>query len=68
MDESTYEHSTWEDIAEEDVTRALARMAMLARDEHNKNGARKSISEYYSARLAKLVEDAEIKFDPTYLR
>ena len=62
----TFEHTTWGPVAEEDTERALKRMAMLARDEHQKD-PRHTVEEYYSMRLAKLIEEAEISFDATHL-
>jgi len=62
----TYEHTTWGPVAEEDTERALKRMAMLARDEHQKD-PRRTVEEYYSMRLAKLIEEAEVSFDATHL-
>ncbi|KAK5124467.1 hypothetical protein LTR85_001684 [Meristemomyces frigidus] len=56
------EHSIWEGIAEEDVEKALQRLAMLAKDEFKKDRG-KSVEKYYSDRLAKLLKGAEIKFD-----
>lgn len=63
----TFEYNTWGPVAEEDTERALKRMAMLARDEHQKD-PRHTVEEYYSMRLAKLIEEAEIAFDATHLR
>lgn len=60
------EFTTWGPVAEEDTERALKRMAMLARDEHQKN-PQFTVEEYYSMRLAKLIEEAEISFDATHL-
>lgn len=60
------EYTTWGPVAEEDTERALKRMAMLARDEHQKDPSF-SVEEYYSMRLAKLIEEAEISFDATHL-
>jgi hypothetical protein len=62
----TFEHTTWGSVAEEDTERALKRMAMLARDEHQKD-PRHTVEEYYSMRLAKLIEEAEVSFDATHL-
>lgn len=53
-------------VAEEDTMRALARVAMLARDEHAKD-PRRSVEEYYSARLAALIARAEVGFDGGFL-
>lgn len=63
----TFEFTTWGPVAEEDTSRALKRMAMLARDEHTKD-PRRSVEEYYSERLARLIEEAEVEFDATHLR
>ena len=60
------ENTTWGPVAEEDTSRALKRMAMLARDEHQKDPTF-TVEEYYSMRLAKLIEEAEISFDATHL-
>ena len=60
------EYTTWGSVAEEDTERALKRMAMLARDEHQKDPSF-TVEEYYSMRLAKLIEEAEISFDATHL-
>ena len=60
------EYNNWSPVAEEDTERALKRMAMLARDEHQKD-PKHSVEEYYSMRLAKLIEEAEIAFDATHL-
>ncbi|KAK4545131.1 hypothetical protein LTR36_003682 [Oleoguttula mirabilis] len=60
------EHSIWEGIAEEDVEKALQRLTRLAQDEHKKDRG-KSIEQYYSERLAKLIKGAEIKFDYSVL-
>jgi hypothetical protein len=60
------EFTTWGPVAEEDTERALKRMAMLARDEHQKD-PQYTVEEYYSMRLAKLIEEAEISFDATHL-
>lgn len=60
------EYNTWGPVAEEDTERALKRMAMLARDEHQKD-PQFTVEEYYSMRLAKLIEEAEISFDATHL-
>ena len=60
------EYTTWGPVAEEDTERALKRMAMLARDEHQKDPSF-TVEEYYSMRLAKLIEEAEISFDATHL-
>jgi hypothetical protein len=62
----TFEYDTWSPIAEEDTERALKRMAMLARDEHSKD-PRHTVVEYYSMRLAKLIDEAEVAFDATHL-
>lgn len=62
----TFEYSAWGPVAEEDTERALKRMAMLARDEHKQNPEH-SVKEYYSMRLAKLIEEAEVEFDASHL-
>jgi hypothetical protein len=61
-----FEFTTWGPVAEEDTERALKRMAMLARDEHQKD-PQFTVEEYYSMRLAKLIEEAEVSFDATHL-
>lgn len=61
-----FEYSAWAVVAEEDTMRALARVAMLARDEHAKD-PRRSVEEYYSARLAGLIARAEVGFDGGFL-
>ena len=64
---ATFEHSAWSSVAEEDTQRALKRMAMLAHDEYVKD-PRRSVQEYYSVRLAKLIEEAEVAFDAAHLQ
>jgi len=64
---TTFEESTWSAVAEEDTQRALKRMAMLAHDEYVKD-PRRSIQEYYSERLARLIEEAEVAFDAAHLQ
>lgn len=66
MKPGVLEYNTWGPVAEEDTERALKRMAMLARDEHQKD-PQFTVEEYYSMRLAKLIEEAEISFDATHL-
>lgn len=63
----TFEHSMWAVVAEEDVALALKRMAQSARDEHQKDPS-KSVEQYYSERLARLIGVAEVEFDASYLR
>jgi hypothetical protein len=63
----TFEYSAWSSVAEEDTQRALKRMAMLAHDEYVKD-PRRSVQEYYSMRLAKLIEEAEVAFDAAHLQ
>ncbi|KAM0714274.1 hypothetical protein Q7P37_010061 [Cladosporium fusiforme] len=60
-----FEYSAWALVAEEDTMRALQRMAMLARDEHAKD-PRFSVEQHYSSRLARLIGEAEVKFDHGY--
>ncbi|CAK4031757.1 Hypothetical predicted protein [Lecanosticta acicola] len=60
------EHSNWAEHAEEDVKKALSRLLNLAVDEH-KAGPGKSVQEYYSERLAKLLREGLIAFDCSYL-
>jgi len=64
---TTFEYSAWSSVAEEDTQRALKRMAMLAHDEYVMD-PRRSVQEYYSMRLAKLIEEAEIAFDAAHLQ
>jgi hypothetical protein len=64
---ATFEYSAWSSVAEEDTQRALKRMAMLAHDEFVKD-PRRSVQEYYSVRLAKLIEEAEVAFDAAHLQ
>lgn len=52
--------------AEDDVERALKRLAMVAKDEQKQGGG--EVVKYYSERLAKLLLAAEIEFDPAYLK
>ncbi|QIW98877.1 hypothetical protein AMS68_004395 [Peltaster fructicola] len=68
MKQHIYEHSSWAEIAEEDVVRALARMAMLAKDEHKENNFKQPVSHYYSTRMARLLRAGEIEFDSKYLQ
>lgn len=63
----TFEYSAWAVVAEEDTMRALQRMAMLARDEHAHDQSR-TVQQHYSARLAKLIGEAEIQFDAEQLK
>ncbi|KAK5114467.1 hypothetical protein LTR62_002402 [Meristemomyces frigidus] len=56
------EHSTWATVAEEDTMVGLKRLTMLAKDEHKLN-PKKTVDQYFSERLAKLIKDAELKFD-----
>lgn len=60
------EQSTWAQDAEDDVSKALMRLAMLARDEHKKEPGR-TVKQLYSERLARLIKEAEIGFDETYV-
>ena len=61
------EHSMLGPVAEEDVELGLRRLAMLAKDEHQQDGS-KSVEEYYSVRLAKLIKKAEVAFDAKHLQ
>ncbi|KAK4498268.1 hypothetical protein PRZ48_010926 [Zasmidium cellare] len=56
------EASTWAALAKEDVENALKRLAMAAKDEHE-NDPTKSVQQYYSESLSKIIKDAEIEFD-----
>ncbi|KAK4889958.1 hypothetical protein LTR27_011288 [Elasticomyces elasticus] len=60
------EHSNWADFADQDVMVGLKRMMMLARDV-NKIDPSKTVEHIYSERLAKLITEAEIKFDKSFL-
>ncbi len=61
------EYSNWGDEAEETVRGALAVLAQLARDE-NKADPSKSVEEFFSQRLAKLVREGEVQFDVALLQ
>lgn len=56
------EHSNWEAVAEEDLEKALKRLAMLAKDEHKVDPS-KPVEAYYSKRLANIVRQADLEFD-----
>lgn len=49
-------------MAEEDVENALKRLAMAAKDEHERDPS-KTVKQYYSEALAKIIKDGEIEFD-----
>lgn len=61
------EHSFWGDDAENSVRIGLARLAQYADDLH-KWAPEKSIEEHYSQRLAELINECGVKFDPKYLK
>jgi hypothetical protein len=63
---ATFENSTWETVAMEDTTRALQRLMTLAKDLYKKDPS-KTVSQHYSERLAILLSEAEIEFDPKCL-
>lgn len=65
--EGVLEFSNWGDEAEEVVRGGLAKLAQLARDENLAN-PEKSVNEYYSERLAKLIHDAEVEFDVKFIK
>ncbi|KAM3414203.1 hypothetical protein BST61_g10861 [Cercospora zeina] len=65
--EGCLEYSNWGDEAEQAVRAGLAKLAQLARDENLAN-PEKSANEYYSERLAKLVNEAEVEFDIKFLK
>lgn len=62
-----HEHTTWTNVAKEDIERGLQRLATAARDEHQIDGS-KTVQDYYSEKLAEVIKRAEIKFDVTYLQ
>lgn len=61
------EFSNWGEDAEQLVRAGLAKLAQLANDE-NKNAPEKSIEQYFSEHLSKLLAGCDIKFDPSYLK
>ncbi|KJX93984.1 hypothetical protein TI39_contig4229g00004 [Zymoseptoria brevis] len=61
------EASNWAREAIEDLENALARMAMLAKDEHAVDNS-KSVKELYSAHLAQVIKDGEIEFDLNFMK
>ena len=65
--EHIHEHSTWVNVAVEDITRGLKRLAEAASDLHKIDDS-KTIEEYYSEILANVVKEADVKFDPKYLQ
>ncbi|KAF2211216.1 hypothetical protein CERZMDRAFT_98533 [Cercospora zeae-maydis SCOH1-5] len=65
--EGCLEYSNWGDEAEEAVRVGLAKLAQLARDQHLAN-PQKSVNEYYSERLSKLINEAEVELDVKLLK
>ncbi|KXL49277.1 hypothetical protein M433DRAFT_472025 [Acidomyces richmondensis BFW] len=61
-DGGVLEYSAWETPAEEEVTKGLQRLTMLARDLHLRDPSR-SVEEHYSERLSVVLRRAEIQFD-----
>lgn len=62
MDGGVLEYSAWENPAEEEVTKGLQRLTMLALDLHLRDPSR-SVEEHYSERLSAVLRRAEIRFD-----
>ncbi|GIZ48908.1 hypothetical protein CKM354_001195100 [Cercospora kikuchii] len=65
--EGCFEYSNWGDEAEEAVRVGLAKLAQLARDENMAN-PEKSVNEYYSERLGKIIQEAEVEFDVKFFK
>ncbi|EME81116.1 uncharacterized protein MYCFIDRAFT_77044 [Pseudocercospora fijiensis CIRAD86] len=61
------EANNWAENAEEDLLNALHRIATAANDEHKADPS-KSVEEYYSVRVAKVLKEGPIKFDTEYLK
>ncbi|KAF7185458.1 hypothetical protein HII31_13207 [Pseudocercospora fuligena] len=61
------EANNWVENAEEDLLNGLKRMATAAEDEHKADPS-KSVQEYYSLRVAKVLKEGPIKFDGKYLK
>ena len=61
------EYSEWPNEAEETLSNALKRIAQLAKDMHETN-PRKSVEEHYSNFLSKVIKDAEVRFDSSFLQ
>nr|POE93477.1 hypothetical protein CFP56_19489 [Quercus suber] len=55
------EHSIWASVTEDDVSNALKRLAMLAKDEQKKQ-PEKTVEDVYTALLTKLIEEGELEF------
>ena len=62
-----HEHSTWLNMALEDVARGLKRLARAAKDENLIDDS-KTVEEHYSENLAKEIKEVEIEFDLKYLQ
>lgn len=60
--EGVAEKTTWEDEALEMASLGLARLVQLAKDEHALDSS-KSVEQYFSAHLAKVIKEAEVEFD-----
>ncbi|KAI5364207.1 hypothetical protein Slin15195_G098650 [Septoria linicola] len=64
--EGVLEFNNWGDEAEDAIHAALAKLAQLARDEHKAN-PEKTVEQYFSQRLGKLLTQGEVQFDSRYL-
>jgi hypothetical protein len=56
------EFNQWETYAEEDVANALTRLVTMARDLHDTDPS-KSVQQYFSESLMKVLEGMEVKYD-----
>ena len=65
--EHVHEHSIWMTAASEDIEHGLARLATAAEDSHRIDDS-KTVEEYYSEKLAELIQSGRIRFDPSYLQ
>ena len=65
--EHVHENSIWLDIAVEDVSTALKRLAVAAQDLNRLDNS-KSVGDHYSAVLADIIKKGEIGFDSKYLQ
>ncbi|KXT02103.1 hypothetical protein AC578_6660 [Pseudocercospora eumusae] len=61
------EANNWAENAEEDLLNGLKRIVTAAEDEHKADPS-KSVQHYYSVRVAKVLEEAPVKFDKKYLK
>lgn len=61
------EANNWSENAEEDLLNGLKRIATAAEDEHKADPS-KSVAEYYSLHVAKVLKEGPIKFDEKYLK